>query len=145
MPIGLTNAPAVFQSLINEVFHDILNKYLIAYIDDILVYSTLFEEQVRHVQAVLTRLLLNHLYVKLEKCEFHRTTITFSGYVISQKGVKIDLTKVHVCREWPKPTTIKELQHFLGFANFYRRFIRNYSSVASLLTSLLRGNPKKLS
>ncbi|KAK3535527.1 hypothetical protein QTP70_016798 [Hemibagrus guttatus] len=145
MPFRLTNAPAVFQSLINEVFQDILGKWVIAYIDDILVYSTSLEEHVRHVQAVLSRLQQNHLYVKPEECEFHRTTITSLGYVISWQGVEMDLTKVHVVTEWPNPTTIKELRRFLGFANFYRLFIWNYSSMAGPLTSLLRGKPRRLS
>ncbi|KAK3548098.1 hypothetical protein QTP70_004725 [Hemibagrus guttatus] len=144
MPFGLTNAPAVFQSLINEVFQDILGKWVIAYIDDILVYSTSLEEHVRHVRAVLSRLQQNHLYIKPEKCEFHRTTITFLGYVISRQGVEMDLTKLRAVTEWPNPTTIKDLQRFLGFANFYRRFIQNYSSVAGPLTSLLRGKPRRL-
>ncbi|KAK3529940.1 hypothetical protein QTP86_009319 [Hemibagrus guttatus] len=82
MPFGLTNTPVVFQALINGVFQDILNKYVIAYINDILVYSTLFEEHVRHVREVLSCLLKNCLYVKLEKCEFHCHTVTFLGYVI---------------------------------------------------------------
>ncbi|KAK3545186.1 hypothetical protein QTP70_001764 [Hemibagrus guttatus] len=94
-------------------------------------------EYVCHVWAVLSRLQQNHLYVKPEKCEFHRTTITFLGYVILQQGVEMDLTKVQAVTEWPNPTTVKELQRFLRFANFYRRFIRNYSSVAGPLTSLL--------
>ncbi|KAK3561329.1 hypothetical protein QTP86_030628 [Hemibagrus guttatus] len=145
LPSGLTNAPAVFQSLINEVFQDILGKWVIAYIDDILVYLTSLEEHVCHVRDVLSRLQQNHLYVKPEKFEFHRTTITFLGYVILWQGVEMDLTKVHVVTEWPNPTTIKELQRFLGFANFYRRFIWNYSSVAGPLTSLLRGKPRRLS
>ncbi|KAK3544440.1 hypothetical protein QTP86_012423 [Hemibagrus guttatus] len=123
MPFGLTNAPAVFQSLINKVFQDILGKWVIVYIDEILVYSTSLEEHVRHVRAILSRLQQNHLYVKTEKCEFHRTTITFLGYVISWQGVEMDLTKVHAVTEWPNPTTVKELQRFLGFANFYQRFI----------------------
>ncbi|KAK3568703.1 hypothetical protein QTP86_013888 [Hemibagrus guttatus] len=118
MPFGLTNAPVVFQSLINEVFQDILGKWVIAYIDVILVYSTSLEEHVRHVRAILSRLQQNHLHVKPEKCEFHRTTITFLGYVISWQGVEMDLTN---------------------------RFIRNYSSVAGPLTCLLRGKPRRLS
>ncbi|KAK3522827.1 hypothetical protein QTP86_004675 [Hemibagrus guttatus] len=142
---GLTNAPAVFQSLINEVFQDILGKWVIAYIDDILVNSTSLQEHVRHVRAILSRLQQNHLYIKPEKCEFHRTTIMFLGYVILWQGVEMDLTKVRAVTEWPNPTTTKELQRFLGFANFYRRFIRNYSSVAGPLTSLLRGKPRRLS
>ncbi|KAK3507071.1 hypothetical protein QTP70_003881 [Hemibagrus guttatus] len=145
MPFGLTNAPAVFQALINGVFHDLLGRWVIAYIDDILVYSNSPEEHVRHVREVLSRLQRHHLYVKLEKCEFHRTTVTFLGYVISQRGVEMDAVKVRSVTEWPAPTTIRELQRFLGFANFYRRFIRNYSTVAGPLTSLLRGKPKRLS
>ncbi|KAK3563236.1 hypothetical protein QTP86_018284 [Hemibagrus guttatus] len=136
MPFGLTNAPAVFQSLINEVFQDILGKWVIAYIDDILVYLTSLKEHVHHIRAILSRLQQNHLYVKPEKCEFHRTTIMFLGYVISRQGVEMDLTKVQAVTEWPNPTTVKELQQFLGFANFYRRFIRNYISVAGPLTTL---------
>ncbi|KAK3546630.1 hypothetical protein QTP70_031435 [Hemibagrus guttatus] len=115
------------------------------YIDDILVYSTFLEEHVRYVRAVLSRLQQNHLYVKPEKYEFHQTTIMFLGYVISQQGVKMDLTKVRAVTEWPNPTTIKKLQWFLGFANFYRRFIHNYSSMAGPVTSLLQGKPKRLS
>ncbi|KAK3568022.1 hypothetical protein QTP86_028613, partial [Hemibagrus guttatus] len=144
MPFGLTNAPAVFQALINGVFQDLLGKGVIAYIDDILVYSSSMEEHVRMVREVLGRLQQHHLYVKLEKCEFHRSTVTFLGYVISRHGVEMDVVKVQAVTEWPAPTSVRELQRFLGFANFYRRFIRNYSSVAGPLTSLLRGKPKKL-
>ncbi|KAK3549656.1 hypothetical protein QTP86_005410 [Hemibagrus guttatus] len=144
MPFGLTNAPAVFQALINGVFQDLLGKGVIAYIDDILVYSKSLEEHVLHVREVLSRLQRHHLYVKLEKCEFHRRTVTFLGYVISQRGVEMDMVKVRAVTDWPAPTTVRELQRFLGFANFYRRFIRNYSSVAGPLTSLLRGKPKRL-
>ncbi|KAK3509680.1 hypothetical protein QTP70_008429 [Hemibagrus guttatus] len=144
MPFGLTNAPAVFQALINGVFQDLLGKGVIAYIDDILVYSTSMEEHVRHVWEVLSRLQRHHLYIKLEKCEFQRTTVTFLGYVISRQGVEMDAVKVRAVTEWPAPTTVWELQRFLGFANCYRRFIRNYSSVAGPLMSLLRGKPKRL-
>ncbi|KAK3528352.1 hypothetical protein QTP86_034147 [Hemibagrus guttatus] len=144
MPFGLTNAPAVFQALINGVFQDLLGKGVIAYIDDILVYSSSMEEHVRMVREVLGRLQQHHLYAKLEKCEFHRSTVTFLGYVISRHGVEMDVVKVQAVTEWPAPTSVRELQRFLGFGNFYRRFIRNYSSVAGPLTSLLRGKPKKL-
>ncbi|KAK3529207.1 hypothetical protein QTP70_021434 [Hemibagrus guttatus] len=144
MPFGLINAPAVFQILINKVFRDLLGRGVIAYIDDILVYSTSMEDHVCQVREVLARLQRFHLFVKLEKCEFHRTTVTFLGYVISPRGVEMDTYKVRAVSEWPAPATIKELQRFLGFANFYQRFIQSYSSVAAPLTSLLRGKPKKL-
>ncbi|KAK3507316.1 hypothetical protein QTP70_013715 [Hemibagrus guttatus] len=118
MPFGLTNAPAVFQALINGVFQDLLGKWVIAYIDDILVYSASLEEHVLHVQEVLSRLQQHHLYVKLEKCEFHRPTMTFLGYVVSRRGVEIDVVKVWAVTDWPAPTMVWELQRFLGFANF---------------------------
>ncbi|KAK3567207.1 hypothetical protein QTP86_013422 [Hemibagrus guttatus] len=102
------------------------------------------EEHVRHVWEVLSRLQRHHLYVKLEKCEFHRTTVMFLGYVISRQGVEMDVVKVQAVTEWSTPTTVRELQRFLGFANFYRQFICNYSSVAGPLTLLLRGKPKRL-
>ncbi|KAK3559134.1 hypothetical protein QTP86_005025 [Hemibagrus guttatus] len=144
MPFGLTNAPAVFQSLINGVFQDILGKWVIAYIDDILVYYISLEEHMRHVREVLSRLQRHHLLIKPKKCEFHQTTMTFLGYVITQQSVEMDAIKVQAFTEWPNPTTVKELQHFLGFANFYRHFIRNYSSVVGPLTSLLKGKPRRL-
>ncbi|KAK3541755.1 hypothetical protein QTP86_002924, partial [Hemibagrus guttatus] len=145
MTFGLTNAPAVFQALINGVFRDLLGRGVIAYIDDILVYSTSTEDHVHQVREVLARLQRFHLFMKLEKCEFSRTTVTFLGYVISPRGVEMDTSKVWAVSDWPTPATIKELQRFLGFANFYQRFIQSYSSVAAPLMSLQRGKPKKLS
>ncbi|KAK3567258.1 hypothetical protein QTP86_015549 [Hemibagrus guttatus] len=144
MPFGLTNAPAVFQALINGVFQDLLGKGVIAYIDDILVYSASMEDHVRQVREVLTRLQRHHLDVKLEKCGFHRTTVTYLSYVIFRQGVEMDRAKVRSVTEWPAPAMVRELQRFLGFTNFYRRFIHNYISVAGPLTSLLRWKPKRL-
>ncbi|KAK3514290.1 hypothetical protein QTP70_012912 [Hemibagrus guttatus] len=140
MPFGLTNTPAVFQALINGVFRDLLGRGVIAYINDILVYSASMEDHVHQVREVLARLQRHHLFMKLEKCEFHRATVTFLGYVISRQGVEMDMDKVRAVTEWPAPATIRELQRFLGFANF----IRNFSSVAAPLTSHLRGKLKRL-
>ncbi|KAL0185566.1 hypothetical protein M9458_017236, partial [Cirrhinus mrigala] len=128
MPYGLANAPAVFQSFINEIFEDLLNKYVIAYIDDILLCSKSEAEHIDHVRTVLSRLLENQLYVKAEKCEFHVSQTSFLGYHVSHHGVKMDATKVQAVTEWPQLSTIKELQ----------------STVASPLTALLKGKPKKL-
>ncbi|KAL0153155.1 hypothetical protein M9458_051542, partial [Cirrhinus mrigala] len=144
MPYGLANSPAIFQCFINEILKDFLNKFVIAYIDDFLIYSKSEAEHINHVRTVLSRLLENQLYVKAEKCEFHVNQTSFLGYHISHQGVKMDIAKVQAVTEWPQPTTIKELQRFLGFTNFYRRFIRNYSTVASPLTSLLKDKPHKL-
>ncbi len=143
MPYGLANSPAVFQTFINYIFRDLLNQYVVAYIDDILIYSK-SEEHIGQVRNVLSRLLENQLYVKAEKCEFHVKQTTFLGYHISHEGVRMDERKVRAVTEWPQPTTIKELQRFLGFANFYQRFIRNYIIVSALLTSPLKGKPSKL-
>ncbi|KAK3524394.1 hypothetical protein QTP70_027998 [Hemibagrus guttatus] len=104
--------------IINGVFQDILGKGVITYIDDILVYSTSLEEHVRHVWEVLSRLQRHRLFVKPEKCEFHQTTMSFLGYVITRQGVEMDVAKVQAFTEWPSPSTVKELQRFLGFANF---------------------------
>ncbi|KAI2646332.1 Transposon Tf2-9 polyprotein [Labeo rohita] len=144
MPYGLANAPAVFQSFINEILKEFMNKFVIAYIDDILIYSKTETEHIAHVRTVLSRLLENQLYVKAEKCEFHVCHTSFLGYQVSHQGVKMDPSKVQAVTDWPQPTTVKELQRFLGFANFYRRFIRNYSTIASPLTSLLKNKAKKL-
>lgn len=100
---------------------------------------------IRHVRAVLQRLMENQLYAKLSKCEFHQTCISFLGYIISADGVAMDEEKVNAVVNWPKPKTVKQLQRFLGFANFYRRFIRNFSSMTAPLTSMMKGgNPVPL-
>nr|XP_017214371.1 uncharacterized protein LOC108191961 [Danio rerio] len=143
MPFGLANSPSVFQAFINEVFRDMLNQWVIVY--DIFIYSNSLEEHTNYVRAVLKRLIENQLYAKLSKCEFHQTCISFLGYIISAEGLAMDEKKVDTVINWPKPKTVKELQHFMGFANFYRRFIRNFSTVAAPLTSLVKGGSTRLS
>ncbi len=144
MPFGLSNSPSVFQSFINEVFRDMLNRWLIVYIDDILIYSRSLREHVQHVRAVLRRLIDHQLYAKAEKCEFHQESVSFLGYVISSGGVAMEDQKVHTVVNWPQPTNLKELQRFLGFANFYRRFIRNFRSIAAPLTSMTKRSSQRL-
>lgn len=136
MPFGLTNAPAVFQTLVNDVLRDFLDRFVFVYLDDILIFSKDLKEHRIHVRAVLQRLLENKLYVKAEKCEFHAPSVSFLGYILAGGQVKTDPAKVKAVAEWPLPTSRKHLQGFLGFANFYRRFIRNYSQVAAPLTRL---------
>lgn len=144
MPFGLSNSPSVFQAFINDVFRDMLNQRVIVYIDDILIYFETYEEHVNHVRAVLKRLIQHQLYAKAEKCEFHQETISFLGYVISSGGVAMDERKVQAVVHWSQPTTLKELQRFLGFANFYRRFIRNFSSIAAPMTSMIKKGTQRL-
>lgn len=136
MPFGLTNAPAVFQALINDLLRDMINRFVFVYLDDILIFSRSPTEHELHVRQVLQRLLENKLFVKAEKCVFHVPSVSFLGYIIAQGQVQMDAAKVAAVSEWPVPSNVKQLQRFLGFANFYRRFIRNYSRIVSPLTAL---------
>uniref|UniRef100_A0A8C6NS12 Gypsy retrotransposon integrase-like protein 1 n=1 Tax=Nothobranchius furzeri TaxID=105023 RepID=A0A8C6NS12_NOTFU len=115
-----------------------LGRWVFVYLDDILIYSRTAEEHIWHVRVVLSRLLNHNLYCKLEKCAFHQESTSFLGFTISSRGLKMDTQKVQAVAQWPLPTTLKQLQSFLGFSNFYRRFIRNFSSLAAPLTSLTK-------
>ncbi|KAJ8343696.1 hypothetical protein SKAU_G00310250 [Synaphobranchus kaupii] len=136
VPFGLTNAPAVFQGMVNDVLRDLLGKSVFVYIDDILIFSKSPQEHILHVREVLQRLLENQLFVKAEKCAFHVSSVPFLGFIIEEGSIRADPVKIKAVTEWPQPTSRKHLQQFLGFANFYRRFIRNYSVIAAPLTKL---------
>ena len=136
MPFGLTNAPGVFQALVNDVLRDFLNRFVFVYLDDILIFSQNTSDHVSHVRQVLQRLLENKLYVKAEKCEFHVSTVSFLGFIVEKGQIRADPGKVRAVAEWPTPTNRKLLQRFLGFANFYRRFVKNYSKVVAPLNKL---------
>ncbi len=113
-----------------------VDQFIYVYLDDILIFSSSLQEHVQHVRRVLQRLLENGLFVKAEKCEFHAQSVTFLGYVVSSEGMRMDPDKVKAVVDWPTPDSRKALQRFLGFANFYRRFIRNFSQLAAPLTAL---------
>ena len=136
MPFGLTNAPAVFQAMANDVLRDLLNISVFVYLDDILIFSPDEETHRGHVRQVLQRLLDQQLFVKAEKCEFHVSTVSFLGFIVSEGNVRMEPGKVEAVTGWATPSNRKEVQRFLGFANFYRRFIRNFSSVAAPLHAL---------
>ncbi len=136
LPFGLVNAPAVFQALVNDVLRDMLNVFVFVYLDDILIFSPSLQVHVQHVRRVLQRLLENRLFAKAEKCMFHAQSVTFLGSVVSAEGISMDPDKVCAVIDWPVPDSRVALQRFLGFANFYRRFIRNFSQVAAPLTFL---------
>ena len=131
MPFGLTNAPAVFQALINDVLREFLNHFVFVYLDDILIFSRDEGSHVSHVRQVLRKLLDNHLYVKAEKCEFHVSSTSFLGFILGPDQIMMDPAKVSAVAEWPTPSSRKKVQQFLGFANFYRKFVRNFSSIAA--------------
>jgi hypothetical protein len=136
MPFGLTNAPATCQRLMNNVLRRFLDNKCICYLDDILVYSTDVDQHENDVCDVLLALQTAHLKLKSEKCRFHTKEVIFLGYVITTEGIKMDPSKVESVLSWSKPTNVKEVQSFLGFANFYRRFIKGYSGIAAPLTAL---------
>lgn len=136
MPFGLTNAPAVFQALIKDVLRDFLNQFVFVYLDDMLIFSQSLKEHQSHVCLVLQRLLEDKLYVMAEKCEFHTKKVSFLGFIIEEGQVRTDLDKIKAVAEWPVPVNPKQLQRFLGFANFYLRFIKDFSRVVAPLTRL---------
>ncbi len=144
MPYGLVNAPSVFQGFMHEVLREFLHQFVIVYIDDILIYSRSLAEHRQHVAEVLQRLREFQLYLKAEKCTFHQSTVHFLGYIINSGGIRMDKGKVEAITSWPIPSSIKELQRFLWFSNFYCRFISNYSTITSPLTDLLKGKTKAL-
>ncbi len=133
MPFGLSNSPAVFQALVNDVLRDMVDQFIYVYLDDILIFSTSLQEHVQHVRRVLQRLLENGLFVKAEKCEFHAQSVPFLGHIVSAEGIRMDPEKIMAVVEWPSPDSRKALQRFLGFANFYRRFYSQFqpTSLAS--------------
>jgi len=145
MPYGLVNAPSVFQDFIHEVLREFLHKFVLVYIDDILIYSRSMAEHRHHVAEVLKCLREFHLFLKAGKCTFHQPSVQFLGYYIDSSGIWMDERKVDATKDWPIPTIVKELQKFLGFANFYRRFIQGYSIISTPLTNLLPNKPKSLS
>ncbi|KAJ1571010.1 hypothetical protein NDA11_006716 [Ustilago hordei] len=138
MPFGLANAPAHFQSFINDIFRDIIGIYVVVYLDDFLIFSDTEEAHVKHVTEVLTHLRSNRLFAKLSKCEFHTKTVEFLGYIIKLTGIEMDPEKVRTVKEWPMPESIHDIQRFLGFANFYRRFIAHFAHIAKPLTALVK-------
>ncbi|GBG68800.1 hypothetical protein CBR_g3340 [Chara braunii] len=138
MPLGLCNAPSTFQHAMNRIIHDHLHKFVVVYLDDILIFSKSVEEHAQHVETVLA-LLRQHKYkVNLEKCEFGRTKILYLGHKVSAESIRPEDAKVASIRDWPRPQTVTEVRSFLGMCGYYRNFVKNYSTVASPLTDLTR-------
>ncbi|KAJ9529231.1 hypothetical protein QJQ45_007908 [Haematococcus lacustris] len=138
---GLTNAPATFQRVMNEAFAEVINDCALVYLDDILVMSKNSEEHLVHLRRVFDLLRKNKFYAKLSKCEFMQRTLKFLGHIISAQGISVDPCKVTAISEWPVPTSLKTLQSFLGAANYVRKFVHNFSTIAAPLTNLT--GPKK--
>ncbi|GJP45013.1 hypothetical protein CLOM_g4399 [Closterium sp. NIES-68] len=131
MPFGLTNVPSTFQMTMNGILRELLDKCVIIYLDDILIYSRSREQHLQDLDAVFTLLHKNRLITKGSKCDFLKQELEFLGHVVSTKGVKIDRKKIKTIQEWKPPSNIKELQSFLGFINYVRRFIPNMKQQAA--------------
>jgi hypothetical protein len=142
MSYGLTNAPTYFMYLMNSVFMPELDKFVVVFIDHILVYSKSKEEHAGHLHVVLQRLREHHLYAKLSKCDFWLKGIKFLGHTISQAGIAVDPDKVQEVMNWKPPMTVRQIRSFLGLAGYYRRFIPDFSRIAKSMTELLKKGAK---
>ncbi|GJX98980.1 reverse transcriptase domain-containing protein [Tanacetum coccineum] len=143
MPFGLTNAPAIFMDLMNRVCKPYLDKFVIVFIDDILIYSKTKEDhKVRSYKILLEILTKEELYAKFSKCEFWLQEVHFLGHVVNQGGIHVDPSKIEAVKNWKAPTTPSEVRSFLGMAGYYRRFIANFSKIAKPLTLLTQKNQK---
>ena len=140
MPFGLTNAPAVFQGMMVDIFRDILDVFVVVYLDDLLIFSENLDDHVSHVREVLSRLRKFKLYAKASKCIFHSNSLEFLGFVVSSDGIRMAEDKLTAIKNWPTPRKVKDVQSFLGFCNFYRRFIKSFSEISGPLSDLTKKN-----
>jgi hypothetical protein len=142
MSFGLTNAPAYFMYLMNKVFTEYLDKFVVVFIDDIMVYSRSKEEHLEHLCLVPQKLREHRLYAKLSKYEFWLKQVAFLGHIISMGGISVDPSKVQDVLSWNAPTSVGEIQSFLGLAGYYRRFIEGFSKISKPMTKLLEKDKK---
>ncbi|GJW16377.1 hypothetical protein Tco_0020510 [Tanacetum coccineum] len=142
MPFGLTNAPAVFMDLMNRVCRPYLDKFVIVFIDDILIYSKTKEEHDAHLRLILELLKKEELYAKFSKCDFWLSKVQFLGHVIDSEGIHVDPAKIESIKDWESPKTPTEIRQFLGLAGYYRRFIEGFSKIAKPMTKLTQKSVK---
>jgi hypothetical protein len=142
VPFGLTNAPTTFMCLMNGVFRDYLDKFIIVFLDDILIYSKTEEEHEKHLRMVLQVLREHQLYAKLRKCTFYQRKIHYLGHIISEEGIVVDPEKIEAIKSWPVPKNVSEVRSFMGLVGYYRRFIEGFSKVTHPITSLQKKGTK---
>ena len=142
MSFGLTNAPAYFMNLMNKVFMDYLDKFVVVFIDDVLIYSKNKEEHEEHLRKVLERLREHQLYAKFSKCDFWLKKVDFLGHVITAEGIAVDPAKVEAVQNWQQPKNVRDIRSFLGLAGYYRRFIEDFSRIARPMTQLIKKDSK---
>jgi hypothetical protein len=140
MPFGLTNAPSTFMRLMNHVLRAFIGKFVVVYFDDILIYSKNLHDHVSHLHSVLDVLRKEKLYANLKKCTFCTDKLVFLGFVVSAKGIEVDEEKVKAIQEWPTPSSVSNVRSFHGLASFYRRFVKDFSTVAAPLTEVIKKN-----
>lgn len=138
MPFGLSNAPSTFMRLMNEILKEFIGKFVIVYLDDILVYSQTKEEHLRHLRYVLEKLQEEKLLVNVKKCSFMKLELVYLGFVISKDGLKMDPKKVEAIVNWLSPKNIFEVRSFHGLASFYRKFIRNFSGICAPIIDTIK-------
>jgi hypothetical protein len=138
MAFGLTNALATFQALMNEVLHPFLRRFVLVFFDDILIYNSSWSDHLRHVKLVLEAMRTHQLFLKRSKCSFGEESMAYLGHIISAVGVAMDSDKVLAVADWPVPRSVHVVRGFLGLAGYYRKFIRNFGTIAAPLTALLK-------
>ena len=141
MPFGLTNAPSTFMCVMNQTLRPFIGKFVVVYFDDILIYSRDYAEHLDHLRQVLHTLQFEKFFIHLEKCSFAQNSVVFLGFVVSMQGVSADPSKVQAFLDWPVPSNVHEVRSFHGLASFYRRFIKNFSSIMAPLTECTKNGP----
>jgi hypothetical protein len=140
MPFGLTNAPSTFMRLMNHVLRAFIGRFVVVYFDDILIYSKNLDDHVVHVKSVLDVLRKERLFANLKKCTFYTDKLVFLGFVVSAQGIQVDEEKVRAIQDWPSPTSVGNVRSFHGLASFYRRFVKDFNSLAAPLTEVIKKN-----
>uniref|UniRef100_A0A7N2M5G4 Reverse transcriptase n=1 Tax=Quercus lobata TaxID=97700 RepID=A0A7N2M5G4_QUELO len=140
MPFGLTNAPSTFMRLMNHVLRAFIGRFVVVYFDDILIYSKNIDDHVVHLKSVLDVLRKERLFANLKKCTFFTDKLVFLGFVVSAQGIQVDEEKVRAIQDWPSPTSVGNVRSFHGLASFYRRFVKDFSSLAAPLTEVIKKN-----
>jgi hypothetical protein len=142
MSFGLTNAPAYFMTMMNKVFMEYLDNFIVVFIDDILIYSKDDKEHEKHLRLIMEKLREHKLYAKFSKCDIWMNKVGFLGHIVSVEGVAMDPRKVAFVTEWESPKNVGDIRSFSGLAGYYRRFIENFSKIAKIMTELLKKDKK---